>query len=57
LYGELTIKKIKKQIKLDIEFGGVVKDPLGEITNSFQYHRENKTQRLGIELEHGFGKR
>src|SRR6266545_2736444 len=26
LYGELTIKGIKKQIKLDVEFGGVVKD-------------------------------
>lgn len=29
LYGELTIKGIKKQIKLDVEFGGVVKDPWG----------------------------
>ena len=27
LYGDLTIKGIKKQIKLDVEFGGVVKDP------------------------------
>jgi polyisoprenoid-binding protein YceI len=29
LYGELTIKGIKKQVKLDVEFGGVVKDPWG----------------------------
>ena len=29
LYGELTMKGIKKQIKLDVEFGGVVKDPWG----------------------------
>ena len=29
LYGELTIKGIKKQIRLDVEFGGVVKDPWG----------------------------
>ncbi|MGD0754887.1 MAG: YceI family protein [Bacteroidales bacterium] len=29
LYGDLTIKGIKKQIKLDVEFGGVVKDPWG----------------------------
>lgn len=29
LYGDLTIKGITKRIKLDIEFGGVMKDPWG----------------------------
>lgn len=29
LYGDLTIKGVKKQIKLDVEFGGIVKDPWG----------------------------
>lgn len=29
LYGNLTIRGIKKQIKLDVEFGGVMKDPYG----------------------------
>ena len=29
LYGDLTIKGIRKQIKLDVEFGGVMKDPWG----------------------------
>ena len=29
LYGALTIKGITKQIKLDVEFGGVMKDPWG----------------------------
>jgi polyisoprenoid-binding protein YceI len=29
LYGDLVIKGIKKQIKLDVEFGGVMKDPWG----------------------------
>jgi polyisoprenoid-binding protein YceI len=29
LYGDLTIKGIKKQIKLDVEFGGIIKDPWG----------------------------
>ena len=29
LYGDLTMKGIKKQIKLEVEFGGVVKDPWG----------------------------
>jgi polyisoprenoid-binding protein YceI len=29
LYGDLTMKGIKKQIKLDVEFGGIIKDPWG----------------------------
>ncbi len=29
LYGDLTIKGITKRIKLDVEFGGVIKDPWG----------------------------
>ncbi len=29
LYGDLTIKGIKKQIKLNVEFGSVVKDSWG----------------------------
>jgi polyisoprenoid-binding protein YceI len=29
LYGDLTVKGITKRIKLDVEFGGVMKDPWG----------------------------
>lgn len=29
MYGDLTIKGIKRQVKLDVEFGGVMKDPWG----------------------------
>lgn len=29
LWGDLTIKGITKRIKLDVEFGGIVKDPWG----------------------------
>jgi len=29
MYGDLTIKGITKRIKLDVEFGGVMKDPWG----------------------------
>jgi polyisoprenoid-binding protein YceI len=29
LYGDLTIKGVTRQIKLDVEFGGVMKDPWG----------------------------
>ena len=35
LYGNLTIKGIKKQVKLDVEFGGVVKDPWGNHKAAF----------------------
>jgi polyisoprenoid-binding protein YceI len=35
LWGELTIKGIKKQIKLDVEFGGVMKDPWGNHKAAF----------------------
>jgi polyisoprenoid-binding protein YceI len=29
LYGDLTIRNIKKPVKLEVEFGGVMKDPWG----------------------------
>ncbi|WP_026629835.1 YceI family protein [Dyadobacter alkalitolerans] len=29
IYGELTIKGVSKQVKLAVEFGGIVKDPWG----------------------------
>jgi len=29
LYGDLAIKGIKKQIRLEVEFGGIIKDPWG----------------------------
>lgn len=29
LYGDLTMKGVTKRIKLDVEFGGIVKDPWG----------------------------
>jgi len=35
MYGDLTIKDITKQIKLDVEFGGVVKDPWGNVKAGF----------------------
>ena len=35
LYGDLTIKGIKKQVKLDVEFGGVMRDPWGNHKAAF----------------------
>ena len=29
VYGDLTIRDVTKQVKLDAEFGGVIKDPWG----------------------------
>jgi polyisoprenoid-binding protein YceI len=29
MYGDLTIKGVKKPVKLDVEFGGIMKDPWG----------------------------
>jgi polyisoprenoid-binding protein YceI len=43
LYGELTMKGIRKQIKLDVEFGGLVKDPWGR-KGIVPHYRENKRQ-------------
>ena len=35
LYGDITIKEITRPIKLDVEFGGVVKDPYGNTKAGF----------------------
>lgn len=35
LWGNLTVKGITKQIKLDVEFGGVTKDPWGNYRAAF----------------------
>lgn len=35
LYGDLTIRDITKNIKLDVEFGGVMKDPWGNAKAGF----------------------
>jgi polyisoprenoid-binding protein YceI len=35
LIGDLTIKATTKKVKLDVEFGGIVKDPFGNIKAGF----------------------
>jgi len=35
MYGDLTINGIKKRIKLDVEFGGIIKDPWGNVKAGF----------------------
>jgi polyisoprenoid-binding protein YceI len=35
VYGDLTIRDITKNIKLDVEFGGIIKDPWGNTRAGF----------------------
>lgn len=48
LFGELTIKGIKKQVKLDIEFGGVMKDPWGNERAVFSIHGKINRKDWGL---------
>ena len=45
LYGDLTIKGITKRIKLDVEFGGVVKDPWGNQKAAFSINGKMEMQK------------
>ncbi len=48
LYGELTIKGITKQIKLDVEFGGVMKDPWGNEKAGFSINGKINRKDWGL---------
>jgi|ERR1035437_568120 polyisoprenoid-binding protein YceI len=48
LYGTLTIKGIKKQIKLDVEFGGVMKDPWGNEKAGFKINGKINRKDWGL---------
>lgn len=48
LYGELTIKGITKQIKLDVEFGGVMKDPWGNEKAGFSVNGKINRKDWGL---------
>jgi polyisoprenoid-binding protein YceI len=48
LYGDLTIKGIKKQIKLDVEFGGVMKDPWGNHKAAFKINGKINRKDWGL---------
>lgn len=57
LYGDLTIKGITKRIKLDIEFGGLIKDPWGAVKAGFTanatIHRKDWDLNWNVGLETG----
>ena len=48
LYGELTIKGISKQIKLDVEFGGIMKDPWGNEKAGFAINGKINRKHWGL---------
>jgi len=48
LYGDLTIKNVTKNIKLDVEFGGVVKDPYGNVKAGFSINGKINRKDFGL---------
>jgi len=48
LYGELAIKGISKQIKLEVKFGGVMKDPWGNHKAGFTIKGKINRQDWGL---------
>lgn len=48
LYGDLSIKGISKQIKLEVEFGGVIQDPYGNHKAGFTIHGKINRKDWGL---------
>jgi polyisoprenoid-binding protein YceI len=49
LYGDLTVKEVTKNIKLDVEFGGVVKDPWGNTKAGFTINGKINRKDYGLQ--------
>jgi polyisoprenoid-binding protein YceI len=49
LYGDLTIRGVTKNIKLDVEFGGIVKDPWGNTKAGFTINGKFNRKAYGLE--------
>ncbi|MEO6721423.1 MAG: YceI family protein [Ferruginibacter sp.] len=48
LYGDLTIKDVTKNVKLDVEFGGVVKDAYGNTKAGFSINGKINRKDFGL---------
>jgi polyisoprenoid-binding protein YceI len=48
LYGDLTIHGVTKNVKLSVEFGGVVKDPYGNIKAGFTINGKINRKDFGL---------
>jgi polyisoprenoid-binding protein YceI len=49
LYGDLTVKNVTRNIKMDVEFGGVVKDPWGNTKAGFTINGKINRKDFGLE--------
>ena len=48
LYGDLTIRDVTKNIKLDVEFGGVITDPWGNTRAGFSINGKINRKDFGL---------
>ena len=48
LFGDLTIRSVTKPITLDIEFGGIVKDPYGQTKAGFTVTGKIRRKEFGL---------
>jgi len=48
LFGDLTIRDITKNIKLSVEFGGVIKDPYGNTKAGFTINGKINRKDFGL---------
>lgn len=48
LNGNLTIRDVTKNIKLDVEFGGIIKDPYGQIKAGFTLSGKISRKEFGL---------
>lgn len=48
LYGDLTIRDVTKNVKLAVEFGGVVKDPYGNTKAGFTINGKINRKDFGL---------
>ena len=51
LYGNLTIRDITKSIKLDVEFGGIIKDPWGNTRAGFSINGKIHRKEYGLKWD------
>jgi polyisoprenoid-binding protein YceI len=48
LYGDLTIRNITKSVRLEVEFGGVIKDPWGNTRAGFTINGKINRREFGL---------
>jgi polyisoprenoid-binding protein YceI len=49
LFGDLTVRNITKPIKLDVEFGGIIKDPWGNTRAGFTISGKINRKEYGLQ--------